>query len=215
MKNNLKLSIVIPVYNSSQTFTEFYNRLKSVLEEITKSWEIIFVDDGSKDNSWEKIKKICQLSDNIVGVRLKKNYGQHNALLCGIRKARNNYIITMDDDLQNPPEEIPLLIQEIQKGYDVVYGYPRKEKHGLLRNLASIITKIALKTTMGIKTARHVSAFRIFRKDLRNSFSSYKGSFVSIDVLVLLILALSSDSFGNVPRTVIVLSDSLTFLTSS
>ena len=195
MRKKVQISIIIPVFNSSQTLEQLYNRLKSTMRDITEFWEVIFVDDGSIDNSWKKINEICTADINNLGIKLKKNYGQHNALLCGIRHANYDYIITIDDDLQNPPEEIPLLINEIQNGYDVVYGYPKGEKHSFLRNLASIITKVALKTAMGVKTARHVSAFRIFRTNLRKSFSSYRGSFVSIDVL----LSWSTNSFNSIP----------------
>ena len=89
---------------------------------------------------------------------MSRNYGQHNALLCGIRAARGEVIVTMDNDLQHPPEELPKLLAKLEEGYDVVYGPPEREQHGLLRDLASRITKIALQGAMGAETARHVSA---------------------------------------------------------
>jgi len=113
-----------------------------------------------------------------------RNYGQHGALLCGIRAARYEVVVTIDDDLQTPPEEIPKLLAEIEMGFDVVYGTPQKESHGFLRNLASKFTKIALQSTMGVETARKVSAFRAFRTELREAFANYDGPFVSIDVLL-------------------------------
>ncbi len=90
----------------------------------------------------------------------------------------------MDDDLQNPPEEIAKLLSKLAEGYDVVYGYPEQESHGLLRNLASRATKISLQRTMGVSAAAHVSSFRAFRTQIRDAFADYRGSFVSIDVLL-------------------------------
>jgi undecaprenyl-phosphate 4-deoxy-4-formamido-L-arabinose transferase len=117
-------------------------------------------------------------------VNLMRNYGQHNALLCGIRAARGEVIVTMDDDLQHPPEEIPRLLSKLNEGFDVVYGTPEREQHGLLRDMASRITKIALQGAMGAKTARSVSAFRAFRTRTRAAFTTYQSPFVSIDVLL-------------------------------
>jgi glycosyltransferase involved in cell wall biosynthesis len=113
-----------------------------------------------------------------------RNYGQHNALLCGIRAAQHDVIITIDDDLQNPPEEIPRLLAKLSEGYDVVYGTPQKEQHGLWRDLASQVTKLALQSAMGAETARHVSAFRAFRTQMRDAFAKYQSPFLSIDVLL-------------------------------
>ncbi len=113
-----------------------------------------------------------------------RNYGQHNALLCGVRAARNDIIVTMDDDLQNPPGEIAALYAKLSEGYDVVYGTPLKETHGLLRDLASQITKRVLQNAMGAATAGKVSAFRIFRTHLRDSFANYNSPYVSLDVLL-------------------------------
>ena len=113
-----------------------------------------------------------------------RNYGQHNALLCGIRMARHEVIITMDDDLQNPPEEIPQLLDTYAQGFDVVYGTPMQERHGLLRDLASVVTKLALQSVTGVAVARSVSTFRAFRTSIREAFADYRGPFVSIDVLL-------------------------------
>lgn len=113
-----------------------------------------------------------------------RNYGQHNALLAGIREAQYSVIVTMDDDLQNPPEEIPLLLAKLHEGYDVVYGTPAREQHGPWRDLASRVTKLVLQSAMGAETARKVSAFRVFRTQVREAFANYQGPFVSIDVLL-------------------------------
>ena len=124
------------------------------------------------------------MDPRVRGLQLSRNYGQHNALLCGIRAARHELVVTVDDDLQNPPEEIPKLLAVLAQGYDVVYGAPEHERHGFLRDRASQITKIALQSAMGAETARHVSAFRAFRTALRDAFDRYQSPFVSIDVLL-------------------------------
>ena len=198
MDNNKQMpsiSAVIPVFNSADTLEELYLRLTKSLIVHSSDYEIIFINDSSGDNSSDIIYRLAENDSNVVCFDLAKNYGQHNALLCGIRQAKYEVIITLDDDLQNPPEEIPNLLEKLDQGYDVVYGYPKNEQHELFRNIASVFTKIALKTTMGISMARHVSAFRVFRTELRDSFSDYKGSFISIDVL----LSWGTNSFSAIP----------------
>ena len=113
-----------------------------------------------------------------------RNYGQHNALLAGIRAARGESIVTLDDDLQHPPEEIPKLLAALVEGTDVVYGTPRRLPHSVSRNFASWVTKLALQKAMGAATARQVSAFRCFRARLRDAFADYRSPFVSIDVML-------------------------------
>ena len=181
---SISISIIVPVYNSEQTLVALHKRLNSVCTKLAGEFEIIFVNDGSIDNSWEEIKNLEEKNPSVVGVNLMKNFGQHNALLCGIRKAKYELIATLDDDLQNPPEELPKLIEKLNEDFDVVYGKPEKEQHGLFRNISSVITKIALKTTMGVENAKNVSAFRVFRTQLREAFKQYSGSFISIDVLL-------------------------------
>ncbi len=115
---------------------------------------------------------------------MMRNYGQHNALLAGIRAARCELVVTLDDDLQNPPEEIPRLLELIEKGADVAYGYPEREQHGFWRDIASQMTKIALQSAMGVETARHVSPFRVFRTQIRRAFAEYRSPHISIDALL-------------------------------
>ena len=177
------LSVVVPVFNSAQSLPLLADRLRAVLNSAYPGSELILVNDGSRDNSWDVILDLSAQYRWIRGVNLMRNYGQHNALLCGVRAARHEIVVTIDDDLQNPPEEIPFLVQMLDKGYDVVYGTPEKETHGFLRNLASRMTKMALQGTMGAETARKVSAFRAFRTRIRDSFRDYTGPFVSMDVL--------------------------------
>jgi undecaprenyl-phosphate 4-deoxy-4-formamido-L-arabinose transferase len=185
------LSIVIPVFNSEQSLEKLCEQLISTIGSIVEDFEIILVDDGSSDQSWMVISQLTNGNRHVRGIRLSRNYGQHNALLCGIRAVGFETIITMDDDLQNPVSEIPKLLDKLDEGYDVVYGTPARQQHGFLRNLASALTKIALQNVMNAHTARSVSAFRAFKTRLRDGFDQYGGPFVSIDVL----LTWSTDNF--------------------
>lgn len=178
------LSVVIAVYRSELILPELYRRLVSVLKQIASEFEIIFVEDGGGDNSWSIIADLVRADDRVRGLRMSRNYGQHNALLCGIRAARHEIILTIDDDLQHPVSEIALMLAALTPAYDVVYGAPQMEQHGILRNLASRLTKIALTSAMGAETARNVSAFRVFRTRLRDGFRDYRSPYVSIDVLL-------------------------------
>ena len=178
------ISVVIPVYNSELTLSELVKRLQPVLVTLAGNYELILVNDGSRDQSWQVIEQLALEHKWIRGINLMRNYGQHNALLCGIRAARFDILITMDDDLQHPPEEIHKLLAKLNEGFEVVYGYPEQQQHGSLRDIASVLTKLALQKSMGSETARHVSAFRAFRTQARNAFASYHSPFVSIDVVL-------------------------------
>jgi glycosyltransferase involved in cell wall biosynthesis len=178
------ISAIVPVYNSERTLADLLKRLTPVLQSLTPDFEVILVNDGSRDASWRVIQSLAEQYPFVTGIEMMRNYGQHNALLCGIRAARFDKIVTLDDDLQNPPEEIAKLLAKLNEGFDVVYGKPQAMTHGLLRNLASQITKIVLKQAMGAETARNISAFRIFRTVVRDAFATYRSPYVSIDVLL-------------------------------
>lgn len=145
------LSVVVPVYNSQHSLEELCRRLTAVLEKTGSAYEIILVNDGSGDGSWPIIQSLAAKYQNIKGICLMRNYGQHNALLCGIRAARMEFVITLDDDLQNPPEEIPKLIHKIGEGFAVVYGSPKRTKQDLWRNIPAYIIKLSLQGMMGAK----------------------------------------------------------------
>jgi len=178
------LSVVIPVYRSETILPELVRRLGEMLPALADNHELVLVNDSSPDNSWEVIGRLRAQYPWIHAINLMRNYGQHNALLCGIRATQYAVIVTMDDDLQHPPEEIPKVLAKLDQGYDVVYGTPAQERHGLLRDLASLTTKLALQNVMGAEIARQVSAFRAFRAEVANAFHHYEGAFVSIDVLL-------------------------------
>jgi undecaprenyl-phosphate 4-deoxy-4-formamido-L-arabinose transferase len=178
------LSIVIPVYNAELTLADLHAQLLPTLANITQDFEIILVEDGSLDKSWAIVEALASQDTHTQGIRLSRNYGQHNALLCGIRTACYDITITMDDDLQHPVSELPILLAKLNEGYDVVYGAPQRQQHGLLRDMASRITKLALKGAMGVETASNVSALRAFRTELRAAFVDYRSPTVSIDVLL-------------------------------
>ncbi|MFO1008492.1 MAG: glycosyltransferase family 2 protein [Planctomycetota bacterium] len=178
------LTVLVPVYNSEGSLRPLVERLEPVLARLAREYELILVNDSSRDGSWGVVQELARAKPWIRGICMMRNYGQHNALLCGIRAARHELVVTMDDDLQHPPEEIEKLLVALDSNTDVVYGTPQKERHGLLRDLASRVTKLALEKSMGADTASKVSAFRVFRTELRTAFENYQSQFVSIDVLL-------------------------------
>jgi len=175
---------VVPAYNSELSLPELVRRLQPVLDAAATDYELILVDDGSRDGTWRVIEDLARGHNWVRGVHFMRNYGQHNAVLCGIRLARYELIVTLDDDLQHPPEEIPKLLEELTASTDVVYGTPVREQHDLWRNAASQVTNIALQSAMGAPIARKAGPFRVFRTRIRDAFASYDGPYVSIDVLL-------------------------------
>jgi undecaprenyl-phosphate 4-deoxy-4-formamido-L-arabinose transferase len=156
--------------------------------------EFVLVNDGSADASWDRIEELCASIPGVRGIDLSRNFGQHNALLAGIRQARHEVIVTMDDDLQNPPEEVPKLLLPLNEGCDVVYGTPVEKQQGVGRRLATRVVVHAL-GWLGGKTAPMVSSFRAFRTELRQGFDDYTGPDVSIDGL----LTWRTERFCSVP----------------
>ena len=118
----MTISVVVPVYNSELSLEELVVGLAKVLPNVCERFELILVNDGSRDRSWEVVQSLVDRHGWVRGVDMLRNYGQHNALLCGVRAARHDVIVTMDDDLQHPPEELPRLLERLGEGYDVVYG---------------------------------------------------------------------------------------------
>jgi glycosyltransferase involved in cell wall biosynthesis len=178
------ISVIVPVYNGELTLPDLVCRLEPVLRVLGGPYELLLINDGSRDRSWEIIKKLAAENCWVRGINLMRNYGQHNALLCGIRAAQFETAVTLDDDLQHAPEDIPKLISKLDEGFDVVYGTPERESRELWRGFATRLTKFALKRVMGVKAAWDVSAYRAFRTRLRDAFERYQSPFVSLDVLL-------------------------------
>jgi len=145
----MKCSVVIPVYRSEQSLDFLIERLAAVLPNVCEIYEVVLVNDGSPDNSWGVIERLAKQNPWVRGINLMKNYGQHNATLCGIRAARYEVIFVMDDDLQNPPEEMPKLLAKLNEGCDVVYGVSRKRQQGWFKSLVSAFLKRAIACIMG------------------------------------------------------------------
>lgn len=182
--SELDLSIVVPVYNSAGILGSLLERLTQTIEAITQSYEIILVDDGSRDDSWAVIQSLRIIYvDHLVAVQLMRNYGQHNTLMCGLSVARGEYVVTMDDDLQNPPEEIPKLLAHIKKyELDLVYGCPSNRNHAAWRNLGSTIVWHFYRTVF--RNPVTPTPFRIMHHQLAQSVMFYDLNFTYLDGLL-------------------------------
>ena len=177
-------SVVVPVFNSESTLRELVGRLGVELPKLASRYEVILVNDCSRDRSWDVVCGLAKERPWVRGINLRRNFGQHNALLCGLRAARYAVTVTMDDDLQHPPEEIVKLLSKLDEGFDVVYGAPRKRPQSFWRSIVTRATKRTLAFVMGIPSVREIAAFRAFRTELRSAFETYQSPDVIIDVLL-------------------------------
>ncbi len=166
-----------------------------VLEGQGMEFEILLVNDGSRDGSWQAIESLAEKHRRVRGVNLSRNYGQHNATLCGLRLAKYDVSVTMDDDLQHPPKEIPKLLQTLDEGWDVVYGSFNQHQHSKMRNIFSKRTKALVGRAVGLQRVMDQSPFRAIRTDLRSAFVDYTGPDLLLDVL----LGWGTSKFGTVP----------------
>jgi len=179
-----EFSIIIPVFNSESCLQETVNLVINALEKLNKDYEIILIDDGSKDSSWQIIKQLKNVNSSIIGIKLNKNYGQHNALLCGLNICSGNYIITMDDDLEQNPEDISkLYTQLVNTNADLVYGMPIKSNKNTLRNILKYFYKHGTRNEN--KNAGEGSSFRLFTKKLKDGTIQHNGSLFFLDEIAL------------------------------
>lgn len=175
------VSIVVPTYKSPTTLTQLVERTELLG---LSDFEIIIVDDGNNDATWEQIGLLSQAKKSVVGLRLGRNFGQHSALLAGVRKAKYSQIVTIDDDLQNPPEEIPNLLAKLVNGVDVVYGVSTQVRQNVWRRFTSRTAKAIFAKVLGFESAISISSFRAFRTQLREGFAGELGPHVSLDALL-------------------------------
>ncbi|HYE81536.1 MAG TPA: glycosyltransferase family 2 protein [Clostridia bacterium] len=179
------ISVVVPVYNSESSISELYRRLDSVLPHIAVQYEIIMVDDGSIDNSLAEMSKLHASGNTFKIICLDGNFGQQNAIMCGIRHSNGDYIITIDDDLQNPPEEIPKLLEKLEEGFDVVYGIPAYKKQSGIRHLGTIMTGLFFGLICSKPKDVKVGSFRVLRRHIAEKISEDDTSFVYITAITL------------------------------
>jgi len=188
------VSAIVPVYNSAGSLPELTRRVVAVLDRACPCYEVVLVNDGSSDASWETIIALSDRYPQVRGLDLSRNFGQHNAVLAGIRAARGDICVTLDDDLQNPPEEIPKLLEPLSAGADAVYGTSEERSFGAVRNLVTRLATRILLRAMGAWGPAHGS-FRALLTELRSGFEGFQGRDVSIDAL----LAWSTTRFASVP----------------
>jgi len=178
-------SVVIPVYNSAKIVADTVLRVRGFFNANALRFEVLLVNDGSKDNSWAIISNLAKQYSEVTAINLLKNYGQHNANLCGFREAKGEYIITMDDDLQNPPEELAKLIETVHHGYDLVIGRFETKQHSVVRRLGSQIVGWLNHKVFEVDDDLVLSNFRIIRRDVVVRICEDKSSAPYIPGLVL------------------------------
>jgi len=179
-----RISVVVPVYNSENSLDKFYLILSKELKKTCDDYEIIMVDDGSLDNSYETMKKLHIMDSRVKIIKLDGNFGQQNALMCGFHYSTGEYVVTMDDDLQHPPEEIYNLKKKIDEGYDVVYGIPIIKQHSVYRKMGSKMTDYLFNKICSKPNNIKISSFRIIRKNIVNEIIKDKTSFVYISAII-------------------------------
>jgi glycosyltransferase involved in cell wall biosynthesis len=189
-----KYSVVIPVYNSMKVISQVIERTTTFFERNGWLYEMILVNDGSPDKSWEVISRYALANQNITAINLMRNYGQHTAVYCGFKHASGDYLITLDDDLQNPPEEILHLVNALTDGHDVVFGQFREKRHTQVRNIGSFIIRMI--NNRIFKCPPHIAPtnFRLIRRDVVDRILGYRTSYPYITGLVLMF----SSNPGNV-----------------
>lgn len=170
MPNSITFSIVIPLFNEEQTIDALYKRLTSVMTTMGSDYEIIFVDDGSTDQSLGILKKIYQTDKRIRIVSLSRNFGQHIALIAGLDHAKGDAIILMDGDLQDPPEEILKLLAKFNEGYDIVYAIRKIRNDNLLKKYISTLFFKGFKTVANIAVPPNTGIFRIMSRRSADAF---------------------------------------------
>lgn len=183
---SIKYSVVIPVYNSGAIVGETIDRTVAVFEKFGWDYELILVNDRSSDCSWSVLRERASSCPHIIAINLLHNYGQHTAVLCGFQKSTGDYVITIDDDLQNPPEEMIRLIDKANEGYDLVFGRFREKKHALYRRLGSLLINLINKYIFHRPDHLVLTNFRLVRRDVVDRICAYRTGYPYITGLALM-----------------------------
>lgn len=181
-----RVSIVIPVYNSEGVVGQTLEAIKVAMEEASLDYEVILVNDGSPDGSWPIIAEAAKNDPHITAIDLLRNYGQHTALLCGLRTATGDYIATIDDDMQNPPSEIIPLLNKAMDGHDAVFGRFREKKHAGYRRAGSRLIGLVNDGVFNKPKDLILSNFRLLRRDVVERMCAYRSTFPYIPGLAIM-----------------------------
>ena len=179
----MKLSVIIPVYNSESTIALLVDKLQQALQGVL--FEIVMINDGSRDNSEKVCKQLAKQFSNVRFVSLRRNYGEFNAVMCGLNWVRGEYSVMIDDDFQNPPDEILKLVETAEKGdYDVVYTYYSKKEHARYRNMGSSLVNWITSYSLNKPKDLYLSSFKLIRKEVVEEIIKYQGPYPYIDGLI-------------------------------
>ena len=167
LDRSLEVSVVIPVYNEEENLEELLRRCVQVCSEMGRTFEIILIDDGSHDRSREMIMEAArQREKNVVGILLNRNYGQHSAIMAGFSHVRGEIVVTLDADLQNPPEEIPKLVQKTEQGFDVVGSVRVPRQDSLFRRVGSSVVNRMVRASTGVDMHDYGCMLRVYRRSV-------------------------------------------------
>lgn len=166
----LLISVVSPVYRSEACVNELYQRLTAVLRPLTEDYEILLVEDGSPDESWERITAIAARDPKVVAIQLSRNFGQHRAIAAGLTASRGRYIVVMDCDLQDPPEFIPQLLERMQAGYDIVYTERQSRVHPAFKRLTSYLFCLLLNALAPLAAPPERGAFSMISRQVVDAY---------------------------------------------
>ncbi len=173
---NRSISIVVPVFRSGPTLAALHQRLRDALSAVTGDWELILVDDASDDGTFERMLELRRADPRVRLIRFARNMGQHHATLCGIKAARGEVVVTLDDDLQNPPEEIPAFIARLDEGFDLVIGRIRDDKkHSAWRNFSSAFVQRLVGVVLGKPKDLSLSSYRAMTRRAADALGTYRG----------------------------------------
>ncbi len=192
------ISVVIPIFKSKRIIDDLCDRMSQTLSNISSTWEVILVDDASNDGTFERMLELHKRDSRFKVIRFSKNMGQHHATLYGLKHAQGDYVFTIDDDLQNAPEEMPNFISKIDQGYDLVIGsIVGGKKHNWIRNLASRTVQIMVSIILSKPKNIQLSSYRCMTRRVVNGVCKFKGNHVYIPALLL--AATPTDRMCNVP----------------
>ncbi len=181
----MKISVVVPVYKTKDAIFELYERVSKELNSLTNDWELLLVDDCSDDGTYFHLLNLREKDKRVKVILFSHNQGQHAATLCGIQRSTGDYVFTMDDDLQNPPEEMSKFIERVNQGFDLVIGkISGKKQHSTVRNILSTIVQILIHKILGKPKQISLSSYRCMTKRAAQLMGSFNGKQVYLPAIM-------------------------------